>query len=198
MYRLCSVDLDTCRVLHLEINQRVDGRSASPHGIQQKMCRDFLSEFGDSGTLVAPRRDLKEIMVVGRADFVSNSAVKFQQWLREQCVTVKSVDSADTVSLEECLRYSLFVWLESQQYYRCGKALIKGPFLGTDPSTVVRICNIRGALYFNRRNISSHIAGDSSSVPTGVLASSGLFNRDALGLLFTQIFKEISMRLKFQ
>ncbi|KAK6019076.1 hypothetical protein OSTOST_15300, partial [Ostertagia ostertagi] len=139
MYRLCSVHLEECRVLHLEINQRVDGRSASPHGIQQKMCRDFLSEFAVTGTLVAPRKDLKEFMIVGKVDHVSNSAAKFHNWLREQCVTIKSVDRADSASLEECLRYSIVVWLEPHQYYRCGKALLKGPFLGTNCSKVVRI-----------------------------------------------------------
>uniref|UniRef100_W6NBH9 Uncharacterized protein DKFZp781G0119-like n=1 Tax=Haemonchus contortus TaxID=6289 RepID=W6NBH9_HAECO len=139
MYKLCSVDLENCRVLHLEINQRVDGRSASPHGVQQKMCRDFLHEFASSGTLISPQRSLKEIMVVGRDDFVSNSATKFQQWLRKQSVTVKSINRADSVSLEDCLRYSLVVWVESHQYYRCGKALLKGPFLEGNPYNLTRI-----------------------------------------------------------
>ncbi|KAK5968757.1 hypothetical protein GCK32_010886 [Trichostrongylus colubriformis] len=152
MFKLCSVDLEKCRVLHLEIYQNVDGRSASPHGIQQKMCRDILSAFSFSGTLAAPKRDLKEIMVVGRVDYISNTAEEFQHWLQQHCVTIKSVDRADSSSLEECLRYSLVAWLESHQYYRCGEALVKGPFLGTNPFDVISIlyalqCNSVGEVY---------------------------------------------------
>uniref|UniRef100_A0A0K0DHE7 DUF4708 domain-containing protein n=1 Tax=Angiostrongylus cantonensis TaxID=6313 RepID=A0A0K0DHE7_ANGCA len=139
MYQLCSIDLESCSVLHLEINQEIDDRSTSPHGVQQKMCRDFLSAFSTYGILVAPQRSLKEIMIVGRSDCFSNETVDFQGWLTKEFVTIKASNQADCLSVEKCLRFSIFVWLESHQYYRCGSDLIKGPFLGVTSSTLTRI-----------------------------------------------------------
>ncbi|KIH51790.1 hypothetical protein ANCDUO_18117 [Ancylostoma duodenale] len=138
MYKLCAINLEECEVVHIEINQRVDGRSASPHGIQQKMCRDFLSTFSPYGALVAPQRDLKEIMIVAQADFVTGT--EFRCWLHKECLKIKCSSRADSLSVEECLRYSIVVWLEPHHYYRCGKGLLKGPFLGTNDPRSLRIC----------------------------------------------------------
>ncbi|WKX91178.1 hypothetical protein Q1695_009761 [Nippostrongylus brasiliensis] len=151
MYKLCTINLDECRVAYLEINQNVDGRSSSPHGIQYKMCRDFFSEFSGSGTLVCPLRQLNQLMVVGRADFIPY-APTFQYWTRKQHVSVKTVDRADSLSVAECVRYGIIVWLESHQYYRCGKALIKGPFLSSSAVRAVMIyfdvhCTSLGEIY---------------------------------------------------
>ncbi|EYB93488.1 hypothetical protein Y032_0181g841 [Ancylostoma ceylanicum] len=150
MYKLCTINLEECEVVQVEINQRVDGRSASPHGIQQKMCRDFLSIFSAYGALVAPQRDLKEIMIVARTEFLVGT--QFRCWLHKECLKVKQSSRADSLSVEECLRYSIVVWLESHHYYRCGKGLLKGPFLGANDPRSLRIlfavyCTSAGEIY---------------------------------------------------
>ncbi|KAJ1347284.1 hypothetical protein KIN20_002310 [Parelaphostrongylus tenuis] len=135
MYKLCPIDLDSCKVAHLEINQEIDDRSTSPYGVQQKLCRDFLSTFSRYGILVAPQRSLKEIMAVGRSDCFSDATINFEAWLTKQAVTIKAINRADCLSVEECVRFAIVVWLESHRYYRCGSDLIKGPFLGAAASS---------------------------------------------------------------
>ncbi|KAK6731677.1 hypothetical protein RB195_007877 [Necator americanus] len=147
MFKLCTLNLDACEIFRIEINQSVNGRSAAPHGIQQKICRDFLSVFAPSGALVAPQRDLKEIIVLASTDFFKGT--EFHSWLQKECLEVKQNNRADTHSVEECLRYSIVVWLEPHHYYRCGKALLKGPFLEPEVQQAVRIfyCTSCGDLF---------------------------------------------------
>ncbi|RCN24019.1 hypothetical protein ANCCAN_30292 [Ancylostoma caninum] len=50
------------------------------------------------------------------------------------------------------IRNNYFVWLEPHHYYRCGKGLLKGPFLGTNDPRSLRIlyvvyCTSAGEIY---------------------------------------------------
>lgn len=152
MYKLCSIDMEECRLLHLEINQRGDGRAASLHAVQLRICRSLLSTFASAGILVAPRSDVKGVIVVAGGDVALPSSSTFKNWLLEHSVKVEAVGRVDSRSVVECLQYTLPVFLESQQYYRIGNALIKGPFLGTSTHSYTIIefaayCNSAGELF---------------------------------------------------
>lgn len=128
-----------------------DNRKNAALAILSKLSRDLLkicSNFG--GCLARPQRDLCTIMLIIDSDKLENEHLV--KHLKEHHMTVKMECDCDSDSIEKCLPFAIFYFMEKQKWFRIGECFVQDGFLWWKQTNLPRIqihthCSSEGNVY---------------------------------------------------
>ncbi|GMT30971.1 hypothetical protein PFISCL1PPCAC_22268, partial [Pristionchus fissidentatus] len=131
MLRLGKLSTAIARSVHLTIDKPTDRSSA--HAEQCATVRSLIGHQAIGGVIGHPMpRDVATIVIIIDKQFVepvsSPSVAAFQEVCKILQLKIKSIDVPDGELIEQCVKYTLCIWLEPD-WCRVGDALMQSAFL---------------------------------------------------------------------